>query len=240
MSENFCFRHILCFYEAYPLLFIQRGHLRMKYFLATILILLAALPGARGQSRGDQPLVAASLNRELLASLVLEETNRVRAAAGRGELMWLEPLAIAAGDHAAAMTRHGFFDHTNSFDPAQRTLGDRMARVGVRSPAIAENIAMTFSVDFTAMRDWMRRGAGKGPAPRAVQHTYRSFGRSLVQQWMDSPAHRVNILNGRMRHLGLGFATMRDSKGLDRFYCVQEFCAPERSMAMRRRLIGAL
>ena len=61
--------------------------------------------------------------------------------------------------------------------------------------------------------------------------TYKTVGENLaagqtscemvVQQWMDSPGHRANILNKKFKFLGVAY--LYDSKGHYKHYWVQEF-----------------
>ena len=61
--------------------------------------------------------------------------------------------------------------------------------------------------------------------------TYRTVGENLaagqtscemvMQQWMDSPGHRANILNKKFRYLGVAY--LYSGKGKYKHYWVQEF-----------------
>jgi len=94
-------------------------------------------------------------------------------------------LADIARLHSEDMLRRRFFSHVN---PDRQTPADRVAAVvGRRARASAENI-------------WMRSGAVPPTGlSRLVDDAFA--------QLMASPAHRSNILNARLTHLGVGVAS---------------------------------
>ncbi len=172
----------------------------------------------------DALISAGGLDCDLLSKLVLEETNRYRASRGREPLLAFRPLMTAAQDHALAMADGQFLSHQNPKDRSQRTLTDRIKRVGLQPSAYAENIAMNFSVDFRPVIARSRKGR-KTKAPDAPEQSYRSLAQCVSQQWINSRGHRENILGRSYDRIGLGFATAEDSTGCLRVYCVQTFAA---------------
>jgi uncharacterized protein YkwD len=93
----------------------------------------------------------------------------------------LEPLRSAvrlrdaATHHSADMVRRGYFGHLT---PGGAGLAARLARVGLRPAAAAENIAWGLGAYSTAL--------------------------SIVDGWMRSPVHRANILSRRYTFVGIG------------------------------------
>ena len=201
-----------------------------RLLLITISLLLGSvsvLLAENSQSRqSENARVRGNLNENLLARLVAEETNRFRVSQGRGPLEVSPDLTNAAQSHANAMAGEGFFAHQNPNDPGQRTLTDRIRNVGLEPRAIAENIAYTYSLDFGAMRDWVKNGHQRGSAPAVLEYTYRALAKSVVQQWINSRGHRQNMLGRPYSQIGLGVATSKDERGREKVYCVQTFCAP--------------
>jgi uncharacterized protein YkwD len=59
-------------------------------------------------------------------------------------------------------------------------------------------------------------------------HTYHSFAKRIVQRWMDSPAHRENILSPHAKFLGSGCRQGKkaDEVRFHKWYCAQVFFAP--------------
>jgi uncharacterized protein YkwD len=108
--------------------------------------------------------------------------NSERASRGLKALRPSPQLRKAAETHSRSMVRDNFFDHVS---PTGSTLLSRVRRGtgylrGTRNFALGENIA------------W---GTGEYSSPRQT-----------VENWMDSPGHRHNILNRRFRHIGIGVA----------------------------------
>jgi uncharacterized protein YkwD len=99
-----------------------------------------------------------------------EAVNRERAAQSLFALQWDEALAKAARLHARRMAFYNVVEHQLSGEP---DLEARLAEVGARFGAIAENIAV-------------------GSNPQTIH-----------DGWMHSPGHRNNILNPRMTAVGI-------------------------------------
>ncbi|MCF3651294.1 CAP domain-containing protein [Synoicihabitans lomoniglobus] len=53
--------------------------------------------------------------------------------------------------------------------------------------------------------------------------TYEEAARRIVQQWMDSPGHRNNLLNPEVRRLACGTALSRSALGGEVIHSVQVF-----------------
>jgi len=194
-------------------------------FLITLAVIFIVRPLHAEASQAENARVGAgTLNQELLSRLVAEETNRFRMERGREALTVSEPLTIAAQGHAEAMAEEQFFAHRNPHNAAHRTLTDRIRGAGIRSQAFAENIALTYSLDFSDMQSWMKNRQSS-PAPAVMEYTYRALAKSVVKQWINSRGHRQNMLARPFSQIGLGFATAKDARGLERVYCVQTFCA---------------
>ena|ERR671935_2108924 len=116
---------------------------------------------------------AATLTRS--ESSLLTAMNAVRAAHGLRPLRFDARLEGAARRHSRAMLRTGVFAH-GAFTA-------RIRSVGVRTPRIGENLA------------WVENGAAS-PTPSSVA-------RLIVKLWLESPAHRANLLRPGYRLLGV-------------------------------------
>lgn len=105
--------------------------------------------------------------------------NSERSARGLAPLSSQVTLESAATSYSEAMVRQRFFGHVS---PGGQTLSDRLASyvAGASSWRTGENLA------------W---GGGIQANPSAI-----------VDAWMASPSHRVNILNGAFREIGVGIA----------------------------------
>lgn len=144
--------------------------------------------------------------------LILVYTNNEREKAGLGAVEWSGGLALVARDHSHDMIERDFFEHVNpdGSDPTDRfvkmygyapekALGPTKYIVGV-----GENLG---KISFPGTVD------GCGP----ISDT-DSIASCQVQKWMESPAHRTNILDGKFTHLGVGSVLSDDT-----YYSTQIF-----------------
>lgn len=95
-------------------------------------------------------------------------------------------LGRAARRHNSTMVAENHFSHQT---PGEASLGKRVTRAGYkRWRLVAENIALGY------------RGSGSW-SPRGV-----------VRSWMRSPGHRRNILDCRLRHIGVSLLQTGDTR----------------------------
>jgi uncharacterized protein YkwD len=108
---------------------------------------------------------------------------------------------------------------------------DRLENQDLEVGFVAENIAQTFALQYASGtpvytrqengETVFSREAGGEPLP---PHTYHSFAADLLDQWMDSPGHRKNILAEEPRYLGAGCEHMEDDElEMPMLACVQLF-----------------
>lgn len=79
-------------------------------------------------------------------------TKATTTVPSRPSLNWNPLLDLAASDHAIAMARQQFFDHT---DPQGRTVGQRVKAVGYRWRVVGENLAAGQDSVDEAVRGWL-------------------------------------------------------------------------------------
>ena len=127
----------------------------------------------------DSQPAAASDDLANAAHRIVELANQERANAGLLPLKWNESLASAATAHAQDMVKRGYFAHNSP----EGTLAPERARAagyaayGGDHMYVGENLAKAYS------------------DPDA-----------LVKAWMNSPAHRQNLLWPQYREIGVGVA----------------------------------
>ena len=110
---------------------------------------------------------------------VVRRTNEVRQERALSPLKTDSALASVACAHNADMFRRDFFEHIN---PDGETPQDRVSKMHRRFVGgVGENL---YSQDRFRKK------------PRAL-------GEQMVNKWMDSPAHRKNILNTSVTHFGV-------------------------------------
>ena len=132
----------------------------------------------------NQPFSTINPDYLLLDAAVFYLTNEERAELGLSVLRYNKLLEVAAFNHSMKMATTGFFDHTNRLDATRRGTTERGKLAGVANPRIAENIA--YNYNYTD---------GK---------TYIQVAQKLVEQWMNSPGHRSNILSNNGKQMGMG------------------------------------
>lgn len=132
-----------------------------------------------------------------LEAALLSATNAARARFGKGALRQDEGLARAAREHASEMAQLNYFSHGSPVS-AHATLQKRLALAGCPLVDVAENIVLL--------------GESKGD---------RADAQKAVQDWLNSPHHRKNLLNGSYDRVGFGAA--RNAQG--QLFIVQDFGA---------------
>ena len=116
-----------------------------------------------------------------VAALILNYSNSARRSAGLAALAPAPALARAADQHARAMARAGRLSHTvGGTTPVTRARG-----AGYRYSTLAENIGY--------------RSTGRLDAD--------GMARYFVTGWLESPAHRRNLLSRKVREAGIGVAS---------------------------------
>lgn len=163
---------------------------------ATLPVILACalwcVPGSAAVAGGPAPQVrrepaieaaAPALTSRELAQALLAETNRVRRVHHRRPLKPRPELEAAADDQAAFMALRMHAQH-GSFLPGQETAAQRVRRHGLEGVAVAENVAST-----------SLGKSGQGFSAEKIAAL-------LVEQWMNSPGHRANLLDRRHTHFG--------------------------------------
>lgn len=140
--------------------------------------------GAGAAGGGSRNLAAA----DQLESQVLAELNKVRRAHGLVPVKLSQPLTLAADAHSRAMGTFGFFQHESRDGSAFWKRVQRFYGPGkFASWSVGENLLWS---------------SGELDAAAALK------------LWMESPAHRKNILTPRWREVGLSAVTVPAASGI--------------------------
>lgn len=176
------------------------------------------------------PLDFEKLDQDLLSAALLHESNRRRTAQGLPALKDHPKARAAAATHARSMAKHQFIDHLNPHSREARELPDRIRLAGMDPSHAAENLAMGFGWQYEGGRDFYTRiENGKevysytADGPPIPRHTYLSFAKDVVDQWMNSPVHRKNLLDARVEYVGAVGYLAEKNEGMEEIYCVQVF-----------------
>ncbi|MFN3196827.1 MAG: CAP domain-containing protein [Bradymonadia bacterium] len=163
-----------------------------------------------------------------LSAAICEITNTTRTRHGLEALPTEKRLARAAQGHAGRMARLKFFGHTDRYSTKRKGPTERARLAGISNPYIAENVAVRTGLDLpngsaVYVIDRERGHFATRPGGKPIPpHSYRSFAKAIVEQWMKSPGHRENILSDQGKQMGCGVA-LRFEEGMPRLYGVQVF-----------------
>lgn len=187
------------------------------------------LPAAWAERR----VTVETFNPDVLAAGIFAETNRVRTARGLQPFRSRVGLARAAQLQAVTNAAAGRLSHHNPFE-GKTTVQDRVRAQGLRASDAWENVASALlrpppeGSDFVVRVDAAGREmlydfqtGGELPWP-----TYAALARRIVQQWMDSPPHRANLLDPRPARLACAVALRQIPLGGEVIFSTQVFIAP--------------
>lgn len=135
-----------------------------------------------------------------------ELVNEERGARGLATLAWRDDLQAVAAGHSRDMSERGYFAHES---PDGRDSSDRLAAAGIACGGSGENIA----------RSWWRRDVNT-PDGTERYDTVDELAASVVEQWMNSPGHRENILHPLWRSEAVGVVAASN----DEVFITQNFC----------------
>ena len=107
--------------------------------LCLLFFLSAAHSQDHSQNRPPRPTSSISSHPSLDEKLLLDATNRERAAAGLQSLKWDDALAAAAREHNQLMVRENALSHQF---PGEPSLEQRTAQAGAKYAMVAENVAV--------------------------------------------------------------------------------------------------
>lgn len=168
----------------------------------------------------NEPLSWDRFDSTRLARAVFEETNRVRRTFNRRALKQKTRLDAAADLQSDTNALTGVTSHGNPMAGLERP-SDRVLSNGLRAVAVWENAAATLvrlssmgaKIRVTVEADGSRVLRDPVTGEELPWPTYRELAVRIVQQYMDSPGHRENILLRDATHLGCGTSLSRGLLG---------------------------
>lgn len=179
----------------------------------------------KAEPQSDPQISPQSFDASRIADMVFEYTNQERRRTRLGEFRPSSYLTQSANGHSADMAQRNYFSHKSKGILKRKGLRDRVQSTGFSGAMIAENIAMLPT--FNTMRTRTSYGPeGQRSWVETDGNTYSQLAANCVQQWMNSPGHRQNILNPSLTHLGVGVALgMKDN--VPYVYLTQNFSSGE-------------
>lgn len=136
-----------------------------------------------------------------------EEVNHRRSERGLDPLDWDQTVASVSRAHSKDMADRGYFAHTN---PDGEGPFDRYRSVGGGCHAYGENIAMT----------WVGQPVETEGGDVVSYETDDELAAGLVEQWMNSPGHRENMLSEDWQTGGVGVYVTDEGQ----IYATHNFC----------------
>ena len=129
--------------------------------------------------------------------------NEERAKNGGSlSLRWVDQLGMVARAHSDDMVKRGYFSHDT---PEGLGPTDRIENAG-----------------YSCWKD-SHYGVAENIAIEMTSRDLDQIASAAVQSWMDSPGHRVNLLNQQYDRTGVG-ASFGKWKGYNAVYLTQVFC----------------
>lgn len=148
-----------------------------------------------------------SLEEATVETSILEEINDVRREHDVAALQENETLSVLAREHAADMAEREFVGHDN---PDGDGPSDRVDASPMECERVSENIAQTWWDEPIEASD--------GGSTRLTSNA--ELAEWLVEEWLDSPQHRENLLASQWSTTGVG-VVVEDSQ----VFAVQKFCS---------------
>lgn len=168
-----------------------------------------------------------SINQALLDDAIRVEVNFHRCRAGLAPLSEAgNGLVTQARKHSEWMARTQQLTHRSTV-AGSATLTERLKKSGVRFRTGAENIGMVhrFQIDNKRFKiiDSNACSFSTYEGQALPAHSYASLARHVVELWMDSPGHRKNILDGRVKKMSAAVAFDPKAQYCGWFWVTQNF-----------------
>jgi uncharacterized protein YkwD len=157
-----------------------------------LLILNVSLAEIRVDALLDTTVKLVSLYPEIegndtIETLIFKLTNEERNIRGLKSLELDDRLKIAARQHSDDMLKRRYLSHTSSMEISKTPL-QRIYNSGLPVLGVGENVAENIG----------------DAVPFLLNNSPDSLVKLIMKEWMESPAHRKNILNPDFSHMGVG------------------------------------
>lgn len=167
------------------------------------------------------------INQSLLEDAIRVEVNYHRCRAGLSDVGDAgQSLARQSEKHAVWMARSQQLTHRNTI-PGSATLQQRVRSAGLKVRTGSENIGMVHRYQIDNRRFKILSSSAcqfttyEGqPLPA---HSYATLARHIVDLWMNSPGHRKNILDRRVKAMTAAVAFDPNAQYCGQFWLTQNF-----------------
>ena len=144
------------------------------------------------ETPSDTPVVSDSNYIAEIEQAIFQRVNEERSAAGLPALSYNTTMEHYARIKSKDMGDNGYFEHT---DLQGRLMNERIQADGITYRAWGENIAYIQGIN-----------------------DYSALGIRFMDNWMNSPGHKANILSSNFSSIGVGVCKIGDT-----YYATQEF-----------------
>jgi uncharacterized protein YkwD len=160
-------------------------------------------PSSTESTGGEQ------ISQSSLESLIHEQINEVRTSRGLNELDFDAELNEIARYHSEDMAENEYFSHQS---PSGEEMEDRYSKFGYDCRVeVSSNSYLTGGENIHK-----QSYSGFTPSERELAET-------VVEDWMDSPGHRENIVKPEWENEAIGVAIVRSGSETT-VYVTQNFC----------------
>lgn len=195
--------------------------LRKSRYAALALFIACAMVFSPGHARKvkppqGEPMPQPKIDIHDLAQRIHTHVNEERAAHGLAALAWDKALTRIATAHSRDMAARDYLGHDT---PEGKSFSDRYRAAGYRCELKVDNLIYGGAENIALGRLFNSVTRYEGVA----YHEWNSveqIARKTVDGWMNSRAHRDNILTPHWRHEGIGVEIHPDNK----VYVTQNFC----------------
>jgi uncharacterized protein YkwD len=206
----------------------RRGIVFTFYLALMIAVPLAAGTPERGQSAFGDGIFLDRFDAASLEKAIVAFTNKTRMQNRLTPCRLDSILCKCARDHSREMADLGYFSHQSPVKKNE-TMGKRLENAGLNEfPAAGENLGVDYVLDISEVSYYPEcrgdrvRYINAKTGMSILNQTYEQFTRHMVENWMKSPPHCANVLNGRFDRIGVG-ASIGKLNELDAVYVTQIF-----------------
>ena len=136
---------------------------------------------------------------------------------GLSDIVWNDKLAQIARKHSEDMVKRNYFDH---FSPEGRDFSYRYAQAGYNCRICAGNYCYLGAENLYQGSTFKGIWYENGKEVKRDWYSLDEIAKMAVDGWMNSPGHRVNILDPIWKSEGIGVAVSKDGKVL----ITENFC----------------
>lgn len=164
-------------------------------------------PGATAGDGQPNATDREPLNRTAAERAIAAAINRERTARDLDPVEYRPGLADVARNHSRDMIARDYYAHES---PDGETPFGRVQSSSVSCSSVGENIAAS----------WWQREFESTDGKRTLHTTPEELADGLVEQWLNSPEHRENMLRPDWERTGVGIAVTAEGEVL----VTQNFC----------------